>query len=424
MSILNQMIEDTKKSLQENFIIAEKRIQQEVQKKEERKTIGYNPNSREVKMIISLGLQINTYEPKDPEASYYDAQEFYYCSNERWDVYIRNLLYDADLGSVLQVLELTDKFTGEKIDFYCDLWCGNTSEHRLEQFKILLSTSFEQYKKIEFGKYFSLPNLLRDKGYIVEEKNFDFDTVDCIGSLIVYNLNISNTPCEIKVSHDHSQCVYVNNLKRDRCWDDVISYSIDYKNEQDIGIMCKNIDKIIEHIDGKYGYLENNRYYTNEDIEVFFDEYKNKLNYLEDMSDAYRSAFHYNDEPTEEESKEYEKICEIAEINHYKGAEIYKKYELIINRDAYYFGGIGNTYEFEIIHNTNIDKDNCILNITYTLSDYIGWNNKCDDDIQNEKSEHVTQETIKGSYIFVMNILADFLNKLIEVEQEFSSANK
>jgi hypothetical protein len=416
MSLLNQMIETTKKSLKDNIIIAEEKTKQEIKLKEDRKTTVYNSNSEEVNMIQSLGLKIDTYEPQDPDVEYYNAQEFYYCSNNRWQVYIRNLLYDADLGTILQVLNLTDKITGEKINFYCDLWCRNTGQDRLRQFKLLLEHSLNEYKEIEFGKYFNLPNLLKDNGYVVEENNFSFDTEECIGNLIVCNPNISETKCEIKIRHYNDKIINISKLKTNRYLDETISYSVNYNGEQDIQILCQQINKLIEHIDGKFGYLED-RFYTNEDVDRFFEEYKDKFDYIEDMTESYSYAHFYNENPSEEDIKEYKRISEMANINHYKGAEIYKKYELIVDRDTYHFGGIGNTYEFEIIYNTNIDKDNCILNITHILSDYVGWNNRDEDDynFDNEKSEFVTKETIKGKYTYVMKTLSDFLDQLLEI---------
>jgi hypothetical protein len=222
-SVLKQILKETKQSVQDNKKLVEENKVLEQQAKEERKTNQYNSTSREVIMIQSLGLTIDTYEPADPNDEYYEAHDYYYCSNERWSVTIRDMLYDADLGTILQVLDLTDKVTDEKVDFYCDLWCRNTHKIRLEQLKYLLSHTKQEYIDHEFKKYYTIPKLLRERGYVVEEENYEFDADKCLGKLKIKNSEITNKFCILTISHYYGISTYLQEEKKKYGWDDKVS---------------------------------------------------------------------------------------------------------------------------------------------------------------------------------------------------------
>jgi hypothetical protein len=422
---LKEMLKNTEKAVKENTIIIEQQNKQKVEEKEIRTTTEYDTNSREVEMILSLGLKIDKFTPQDPNDSYYDAREYYYCSNDKWNVEIRNLLWDADLGTILQVLKLINKENGQEVDFYCDLWCQNTGENKLRQFKYLLNHTYNEYIENEFGLYFTLPKLLREKGFDVIENDFKFNTSECLGNLEISQHN-KNTKSYLTISHDWSIRVSLHSKLKEDIFNKNISYDVKYKSKQDIDTLAEVINKHLEHIEGKVGYLEDGRYYTNHDIERLFDEYERKFDNVTDMSDSYKYDYwnieEYSDrKPTEEETNEYNRMCKIAEINHHTGAEIYKKYEVLINHNAYHFGGVGIHYEFEIIYNLNIDKDNCILNVKQTTSKYVGRNNVLhDENLENEISEEVNTYSIKGTFTHIEDTLTEFLDglsKLSKIEE-------
>lgn len=420
---LQEMLQRTKESLKENAIIEKRQAKQEVERVEARTTTEYDINSREVKMILSLGLKIDKFIPQDPNGNYYDAEEYYYCSNDKWNVKIRNLLYDPDLGTILQVLELTNKTDGQVVDFYCDLWCQNTGDTRFRQFKYLLSHTYDEYIKEEFGVYFTLPKLLRDKGFDIIENDFTFNPIRCTGNLEISQPTKPKIKSYLRISHDYRCYVSLSSVLKDTMFSKNIGYSAKYNSEKDIDTLVEIINKHLEHIEGKIGYLEDERYYDNKDIERLFDNYKRKFDHVTDMSDSYRYEYwnisEYDDrEPTQEETDEYNRMSKIADINHYNGAEIYKKYEMSINYDAYHFGGVGTKYEFEIIYNLNIDKDNCILNVKQTITEYIGRNNVLNDDsLENEVKEETNTYSVKGSFTYIEDILTEFLDELSKISE-------
>lgn len=417
MKNLKSMLELTKETMSKNKGIKQNYENQKQLERLERTTTEYNESSKEVRMIRSLGLNIDKYEPQDINDDYYEAKEYYYCSNDRYDVTIRNILYDADLGTILQVLKLVEKSTNEEINFYCDLWCENTHAHRLEQLKILLNGSYQDYLQLEFGRYYNLPQDLRDNGYEVNEKDYVFDGDKCLGCLEIINPQLSKTKCLLQISHYHGVSISLVNYIGYKSMGENITYNVEYKDSYNLKELCKAIDAIIDHIDGRYGYLEDNYHYTNRDVERLFEKFKEQFEYLEDFTDSYQYNLMNNDNPTEEEIMHDNELDELCKINHYKGAEIYKKYQILLNRDAYWFGGISNEYEIEFIYNLNLDKDNCIVNIIQIISQYVGQNDHNNDlDFENILEENKNEFTLKGTFTEVEDILITFLTELSTIK--------
>lgn len=417
MNNLKTMLILSKESINKNLELKNSYEKQKQIEKQQRETTEYNQKSKEALMILSLGLKIDKYEPADPNDDYYDAREFYHCSNERWIVTIRNLLYDADLGTILQVLKLVDKLSNQEANFYCDLWCQNTGKHRLEQLKTLLNSSYQDYIQIEFGQYFNLPKLLRDRGYKVIENDYTFDGDKCLGYLEISNPQLSETKCILQISHYHGISVSLVKYIGYNFMKENISYNVEYKNSNDLDEFRKAIDAIIEHIDGKYGYFENGFYYTNENIEGLFRQFEDKFEYLNDSTDGYQYNLMNNENPTEQELEQDKKLYDLCTINHYEGAEIYKKYTILLNRDAYWFGEISNEYEIEFIYNLNLDKENCIVNITQTISQYVGQNDHAyEKDFENTLKEDKNNYTIKGKFTEVEKTLIEFLVELSDIK--------
>jgi hypothetical protein len=194
-----------------------------------------------------------------------------------------------------------------------------------------------------------------------------------------------------------------------------------YAGESDINTLSKQIDAILMHIDGQIGFKEGNKYYSNKDIEKLFNKYEGKFDYIRDCSDDYSSAYCYNESKTEEDVKEYEKLKLIADINKYNGAEIYKKYEINLNHDAYHFGGIDNTYEIEIIYNLNLDKENCLLKVVHTQNEYYGRNNLLNEDIGEEENvQNSITNTFesKGKFTEIASLIEEFLKELVLIENK------
>jgi hypothetical protein len=417
MSNFDMILKKTKESLKESKLFDENKIESQNKKKENRKTTTYDKNSREVEMILNLGLKIDLYEPADPEADDYDAMEFYFCSNDRWNVYIRNLLYDADLGSVLQVLDLTDKFSGEKVHFYCDLWCKNTSKSKLEQLKILLDISFEDYIDLEFGIYFDLPELLTHRGYIVKNHNYTFDATSCLGFLEISNPELNKKTCKLTISHANSVETLLQKMEDIFSLNKVI-YRFEYKEEDDIVTLCEMIDCFLLQIDGKHGFFENGVHYTNTQVDDFFKARKKLFPYTNDETNSWNNQWD-RENMSDNDWEAYRKMKLFTEINHYNGAEIYKKYKIHLNRDSCHSGGIDNIYEFEIFYNTNFDKENCVITIKHTEASYIGYNNinRENENIDNTIYKNEMDVVLKGSYLEVMGSLDQFLKDLAELEK-------
>lgn len=419
---LDRMLKSVEESKEKNEMLNKEATTKKQQEKDARRTNVINKESKEVLMIQSLGLNIDIYEPADPNVEYYNAHDYYYCSNDKWSVVIRDILYDPDIDSILQVLEMTDKTTGEKLDFYCDLWCRNTHKHKLKQFKYLLNHSKEEYLHNEYGQYYDIPKLLNDRGYKIKENNYTFDLNGCLGKLEIQNPTLSDKHCELAINHYNGISIYLKSPKmksKFSIFDEEITYPINYKNKNDLQTLCDQINSIVMHIDGKIGYEEHDEFFSNKHIEKLFNQYEAKLDYIADVSDSYQYACWYNENPTEKEIAEYEKMNKISKINKYNGAEIYKKYEVEIEHDSYHFGGISNSFAFEIIYNTTIDKDNCLLKIVHTKNAYYGRNNILNEDKnedQNELNSKTSSFECKGKFSKIYNTIEKFLKSLTKLQ--------
>lgn len=413
---LEMMLNNTKVAMEKAKEYSENQIKKELQEQEERKTPNYDQTCQEAIMINSLGLNIDLFEPSKDDGYDSDAAEFYYCSNERWNVMIRNLLYDPDLGSILQVLDLTDKKTGEKTHFYCDLWCKNTPKQRLEKLKILLNSSAQEYIDQEFGIYYSLPTLLREKGFTVEENNYTFNTDKCNGSLKIKNESISQTYCELIISHYYYISTFLQNFTNRLSFLDKLHYRFSYNGEEDIDNLSNMINAFIEHIDGKFGYFENNTYYSNKNLEKIFNFYKNKFTNVYDITSHWDFEFRDDENINPELMDKYLAKKDIVEINHFKGAEIYKVYNLHLNYEAIHRGGVDIKYIFEIIYNRNIDNENCILNITSITAEYIPWTEELMGK-SNIVDKTENSLTLKGRYTFIENTIKTLLDNLLSMKK-------
>ena len=420
---LKQMLTNTSQAMTKNKELKQLK-QTELEKSNQLElTNEYDKTSKPVKVIESLGLKIDSFLLHDNSGHYdsydYHNEETYYVSNDLWDIELKYSFSD----STFLVSKLTNKETGEKIEdfcFYCDLFCGITSEERLNQFKYLITHSLDEYINYEFNQYHALPELLRLKGYEVFEEDFNFNINGCNGFLIVRNYKITRKPCRVKISQNTENTLLrlsniTNNPNIGFYFDEKIEYVVDYKSEKDINLLMSNIDKILEHIDGKFGYHENKRYFNNSDVESLFDKFENKFEYLVDITNGYQ----YLERETEEDFEEYNRLKELAEINHFKGSEIYKKHLLNNDKnDVYWRGGIKNEFEIEFIYNLNIDKDYCIVNITNSIIEYRGQrccNSNRYEDIENEISNKETTTTIKGSFLECCSQIEEFLNELAKI---------
>lgn len=392
-SILNNMLIDSKQTMEISNAYVKSLQEQELQKQQNLKeTSIYHEDSPSVITIKKLGLQIDSYLPAGHNKDEEDL-EYYYCSNERWNIVLRRF-YECELGYCFQCIQLIEKNTMEENVYYHQL----DNDHLIESFKQIISCSKQDYIDKTFGKYYSIPSLLRENGFIVTEHNFTFTYDKCLGYLEIKNEHISKSVCELHI-FDYGNYIKSKTVKYDF---NKILYNFTYENESDINNLIHIINSLLEHIDGKYGFYENEIYYKNIDIENFFKSYKSKIhNLIDSTTHGLYSHSSYDMESTAAEEEEYSRKNTIANINHANGIEMYKEYKLYLNQDTNDITGIRLIYTFEIMYNKNYDAENCILNIKYNK------NNK-NNSLDNSQQEH----TIKGSFTYIINELRTFLDAL------------
>lgn len=398
---LSDILNKTKLSLEQNN-----------KNKSENETLPHEQNITKSKKeeILSWGLSVEKYESSKEYDDYDYCKEKclgiierYTCGYNNWIIHIA-------------YTESKDEFNaGLYDDKHNDyIWFNLNSINELEDFKnIIYNYTLRKYVLEKYQKYSSIARLLKERGYFVE--NIDILDFSISGKCEII-VEKSRIPMHIRINDISytNENIYIALQNR---YD--IVYGLNYQSENDIDILCDNIEKFFEHINGRFGYFENGQYYNNSHVEEFIEGYSGKLEHVEDRSTDYQWIGYGNEDLTPQEEMEYIQKKEMYTINHYKGVEIYKKYSFYINYDeAYHLGGIVNEFEIEFIYNLNIDKDNCIINIEHNIIEYEGWNgHSWDVDFKNEISRNQNVETIKGSFTYCQKELEKFLDGLCEIKK-------
>lgn len=380
-------------------------------------------------IIHNNNFNILEYAKRVDEINYYEdcgsIMEYYTLSNDKYK-FIAKYRLDVDIDEgILSVNEVENLKTGEVIEFYLDLGCRNTGKAKFNDFLLLISCdSQDEYVTKKFAPYLKLPEMLEKYGYKILDNTVTYSTERLKGFI---RLDEKMYIVPYTAWHDEVKVVVTNNPK----WDvndsndyGRIGYYVEYSLDN-FDVLVENIEAFKRHISGKYGYLEKDVYFKNNDIDTYFGKFTGK-----DKNGNYRKA--YNNRIVE-----FEKINgwdgrgygNRPYINLYKGLEMARHYQVTINPNCGYGYDfcdlLSNLSDIVIKYDTSIDKKNCILlinNYQYKIEDGIHVYDEDEDyDYIDKPSKLLDQkflvDTIEfhGSFTECISMLDDYLMKMFEI---------
>lgn len=375
--------------------------------------------------VLSYEQNLNSDDIENPLYYGEEPLEIYRCKKNNWTFEIKNYP-DCDINEgIFSICNLKNISTGEKVDFYCDLGCRNTSDNKLNSFLNLTNFNSEkQYIKERYAKFFEIPSLLISKG--VECKVIEEDyTLEGCGFLCEVNYSLSpllNKGDKAKVFFLKFTINFIGNAelfvlknKNDFRIETLCTYShtdakykFQYNSGADIDELIRCMNCFYEQINKRIGYLEGDRYYSNLDIVKYFDSIM-KDEKLHSKTNHYLVKF----------ENCYGRYKNTA--NKYKGQEIYISKNLVINDAGIWAEGdeINNSH-ITIEYNTNKDDKNCILNIKNYI--YKDMDSVTETSMHNGvfyvdlKPEFMIDEIeIKGSYLYIMEYLDKYIKTIFKI---------
>ena len=412
----------------------EERIRNEVEKSDW-KIIEGTPDYSEVvsdellDIIKRQGFNIKEYARRMSEIDYTEYNptlEYYSLTYNNYKFIVKNFS-DPDIEEgIFAIYEVEHVKTGEIITYYLDIGCRNTTKLKLENFMMLLSCeSEEEFLDKKYVIYKKLPELLKNKGYNVED-NVTYFTDNIKGYLKIDN-KLFIVPyiawmneTRLVVTNYNQWSVNSSNSAQS------IGYYVPYSGDDDIDILVDNIEAFKKHISGKYGYFENGKYYNNKDIEKIIN-----ISHR-DKNGSYLECFnHYHikiDTVRPWDSRGYGNPY----INVYEGLEMAVHFNVIFNDAAQWsIGDMINLSDIVVKYDKKIDPDNCILLIRnyeynrYDEDSFIYYQDPDDEDYEPEKidSLHTTynkenlidEVEVRGTFSEVSTRLKEYLNGMCKI---------
>lgn len=303
--------------------------------------------------IIEYGKRLDK-----PDMYEYDSViEYYSVCNDKYKFIIRNL-DDPDIEEgIFAIYNIINLITNEKIEFYLDFGCRNTFKQNLDDFLLLISLdSKSDFLNKKFSKYIVIPELLEKNGFKITENTIKYELSRISGFIKIAD----NIFVRIYFAINHTIKVVVTNNPK---WDvnssngrSDIGYYVDYNSEDDIDVLVDNINAFVKHIIGMYGFLENNIYYRNDDINNFFRTFQRKNEYGNYLK-CYNQRI-INIEKVD--AWDYRGIEKASYINIYDGLEIAEHYKFSID-SAKLYDSIINLSDIVFKYDKKIDQNKCIL---------------------------------------------------------------
>jgi len=385
------------------------------------KNVNYETDCYSSKLLNKIkecGFIIESYEKftNFDEEDYESTLEVYYCSLNNWEFKVNNSS-DVDIDQGIWALrEIQNKLSGEKIDFYCDLGCQNTSQARLEEALDLFKyDSLEDYMSIKYKKYIILPELLRENGFEVEERDYTF-TLNRPKGYLKLGKNLF-----IKVYSawmDNFHLVVTN----DKGWDvnsgthsgDVKkAYYFNYNGADDINELVKCINAFKEEQEGKIGYFENGKYYNTYDVQKIFNNLRDKEDYYKESWNERHIQIEYKDYW---DGRGYNQDAKI--VNKYKGLEIYLETELTFNDAAQWSEGELVNKSLIVFEYDKTKNNNCRLEIiNYIYSQYEEYQDYDDNKEEWTIKLDKIQDKIElyGTFLELTKRLKEYIDTMIKI---------
>lgn len=427
--ILSEAKKVREKNLNEyNEILEEERIKQEHAEFEKKiKVIGeyndgdYKKNGLSVELIELIdkyNFNVHNHKINNSIDAYDSVLETYHCSYRDWSFNIKNMKSWDIEGGIFGVDSLMNVKSSEKVDFYCDLRCNNTSKLTLDNFLEFLNYgSIDDYIEHKYPHLLKLPELLSKAGFDVHEYNYNIGLRDASGYIDlglgkVYVVVYRGIKDDFKLVVTNNKKWGINSMNTSYGFLEK-GYYFEYKSEEDINELVNCIKAFKEDISGKIGYLEKDIYYGNKYIEKYFDSLKNRF----DGTDVWNHSLIKYERKRFWDKRGYdEKNSKI--VNKYRGLEIYFDVDLIFNEAAQWsVGSMINRTKFIFQY----DKKKCndvvleISNYIYKEDDeyYIYDETRNEDVLNNEFL--IDRVVMKGSFLDIIDKAKTYIDKMIDI---------
>lgn len=282
---------------------------------------------------------------------------------------------DCEPG-ILMVEEVLNTKTNEVYSINCDLFCQNTCDTILQNFRCLLECdNIDQYINQRYGIFINLEKLLNNNNLKCKHLYDDFlpkknITLNDYDYKFVYEVETEYTKCYILpiMRDDYDYIIniipYSDKKKLDALEPNPSKYSVtfNYKNENQIDKLVELIKMYTKIISNKFGYFENNNYYNhnnlNEIVNKYYKSYGNDFHMKYDL----RTYFNYN----QQSDLEIDVLFEITnKISTYVEKESTVSLENYILTKNFNPNGIypRDVYYITVKYNPKKDKDNCVMTI-------------------------------------------------------------
>lgn len=376
--------------------------------------------SKELFDIISENhWNIQSYKKRTDDINLFEeycpSVEEYIVNNDKYSFKISNLL-DADIDEgIFAVYNVENIKTEEKIEYYCDLSCRNTARCKFDRFLTLIdSDSEDDYVKKIYKDYIDISKKLEENGIKVLKDSVMYKAEKIRGFIELENRIFIvpylgwNYDIRIVVTNDPTWEVNSYNGKNK------IGY---YIYRPDIQTIIDNINAFKLHIEGKFGYLEDGKYYNNKDVQEYFNKFCDKDEY-----GHYRKAYNYRDIEIDKISAwDGRGYGNYPYISVYNGLEIASHYHFTIN-----VKGTINKSDIVLTYNKKENDKLCKLiinNYDYNYDSDIYTNcedkdkmeliDRPSDDIKKEFL--VDGETCFGTFSECMEVIDGYITKLLEI---------
>lgn len=378
---------------------------------------GYNVDSIQAQTITALGFEIGGFEEKnvsdnadllfdllniDP-----DPVKYYKCKYKQWIFEATHLRKDNFPQGILQVKQINDTTNGKFYKVDVNLFDINISKYSSTNFLRILELGMEYIIDEKFRKYKMIPEELAKKGLRVKKIKWLYDQLEpgqqtlelskseSDKSTIVYIHFSGDDKMEIEVS----ECLVYGKCHQAKS---LAIYKFDMKPTDDsfYGELMKCIECVFIHLSGNYGYFENDRFYTGNDL----------ISYWEAtiLSEDFRNKFIFDSAETKN--------------NLYEGPDlnIYLNYtfrsadgERTLKYTKQPMGGSDYNYIYEshtiqLIYDKKKDPTNCHLTITAEFLDY--W-------VKTEEAtilELIYQKELKDTYLSLCKTIVSHISTQIE----------
>lgn len=352
--------------------------------------------------------------------------------------YTFDIIYsEENYGATAKVTKIKNTTTNKETKYYINLLIAKNIE--LQDFlNFLNNINLKEYFRDKFRDFFELPNLLKEKGFIVSRNTVP--TNKCHEFFMCINLICKKGECNVVITPSNEKIIYVfpnvsilntkksficKNIKKIRNTDVFIfssfAYTLKNYTKNDFNKLINCIDCLLDYYNGNYGYYDIlTEKYHNDSIIVEFCKDINKntafaLNkrnsedselscrYSErDIIDSYTCIDLINN-TNNYYGPNFEVIAVVHSPGHFKSLTYFKDMEYLID-----FYGIKFSYD------KNIDVDKCYVILQGKYIDFCNENNTDEKKRDLMELKDIIEHTFSGNFEFCFNIFKELITTIID----------